>query len=251
MGFYFSKAFQNRKGGKGMKSYPKFRILWVLYSIIIFLFIGFHAIAQEPPDGVLKAANDGLMSFLEQIPKGAMQEYGFAKDDNLDEAYLGGAFRLHNISPEALSMYKSNDSVSAIISETDIWYFLVTINDATKSILIVEKFNSEWKTVGLGYASLAKELSIILKQWPRSDGFNPLLIVVFQAQEYLFTIPAIDEYNLTPVLPRHKAVIADDYEKSALRSLKESPKYSELANVSNVVKRIKPIVEENIKRFSQ
>ena len=234
-----------------MENYQKMRSLRSLLCII-FLFVGVNSMAQEPPDDVHKVADDGLQSFLERIPKGSMEEYGFAKDDNLDEAYLGGAFRLYNISPEVLSMYKSNDSVSAIISETDTWYFLVTINNETKSILIVEKLNDEWKTVGLGYSSLAKELDIILKQWPRSDGFNPLLIVVFQAQEYLFTIPEIDGYNLTPVLLPHKAVIADDYQKkSATKSLKESPKYSELASVSNVVKRIKPIVEENIKRSSQ
>jgi hypothetical protein len=234
-----------------MERYQKLRGLKTLLCLI-FLFVGVNSMAQEPSDGVLKVANDGLISFLKQIPKGAMEEYGFAKDDNLDEAYLGSAFRLHNISPEVLSMYQSNDSVSSVISETDIWYFIVVVNDETKSILIVEKSNDEWKTVGLGYASLAKELDIILKQWPRQDGFNPLLIVVFQAQEYLFTIPEIDEYNLTPVLTPHKAVFTDDYQrKSTSKSLKESPKYSELANVSNVVKRIKPIVEENIKRSSQ
>ncbi len=193
------------------------------------------------------AAEEGLQTFLQKVPKESKILYGFATHDSLELACLGKPFNLHKIAPSEISQFKSGDSVSSIISKTNLWYFPVLLNNKIKSLLVVDTLNGKWAAVSLGYTNLAKELAKIRQQWPESKGFTPKIIIVFQANKYLFTIPEIDEYNLTLIdFPseeeRQKPSNEMPYEKNVINDLK----YSNLDEISNVVKILKPLVEKNM-----
>ena len=197
----------------------------------------------EADSAITKAAEEGLQPFLNRIPQGELEKFGFAKEDSPDQAYTGSPFRLHTITPAALSAYQPGDSADSIISETGIWYFPVMLKNEIRAILIVDQIKGRWKAVSLGKAKLAGELAKVRKQWSERKGYNPLLIAVFQAGEYLFTVPEKDAYNLTPLMSVHRT----DKRRSGQPS--ENSEYSDVDKLSDTVNRLKPAVEKNIRAY--
>jgi hypothetical protein len=155
------------------------------------------------PSEILEAAETGLPFFLGQIPPGSKELYGFSPGDDLSQAKLGGALRMHTITPAALEKSSSSGSVSSILSETSMWFFPILVERESKAMLVVDRDGETWKAVSLGYAGLGHQLNELLAKWPESKGFHPQLIAVFQAKRFYFTVPEVDDFNLTEIrLPR-------------------------------------------------
>jgi hypothetical protein len=192
------------------------------------------------PSEVLEAAETGLPFFLGQIPAGSKELYGFSADDDLSQAKLGGALRMHAITPDALEKSSSNGTVSSIWSETSMWFFPILLEGESKAMLIVDRDGESWKAVSLGYAGLGHELNEVLARWPESKGFHPQLIAVFQAKRFYFTVPEVDDFNLTEIrLPQ------GGFPKStapAPTAQVRPESYGTLSRLSKSLEELKPIV---------
>ena len=200
---------------------------------ILAIFIAFNAGATPPPPEVLEAAQAGLPTFMELIPAGETANFGFAPEENLEKASLGSPFEVYTIKPEALSAYRTGETVSSLISSTGVWYFPVMMNGEMRVILTVEWMEGRWQAVGIGSAALAGELQRVINRWPRAKGYEPLIVKVFQAKEYLFTIPQADDYNLNPF------VFADR---------RREGDYSTLTGLPTAAARLRAAVAENPQR---
>ena len=213
-------------------------ILILLFSCLILPIVNLYGkILQSNGKTPTMVAEQGLHSFLNKIPKEQMNEYGFFKGESFDHVYLGNPFKLYQITPIALSSYKPGDSIDSIISETHLWYFPIMLNDENRAILVVDLMDNNWEVVSLGYANLARELGKVTQQWNTQKNYNPLLIAVFQANEYLFTVPEIDDQNLTSIV----------YIKQNIESTAKVIDYSITEKLYSIIERLKPIVEENIR----
>lgn len=220
----------------------------LLFIILFLTALSGKGIAQDAPSEVIHAAEDGLHHFLSLIPHGTMEDYGFNKGDSPDQACLGKPFKLYTITPDSLFKYKPEGSIYSIMSETTNWYFPIVLENNTKTILVVAKANNEWKAVTLGYAALGRELAKIRQMWPKSKGYNPLLIGIFQAKEFMFTVPEKDAYNLTQITCKYRTNKEVSGQKGLSMNLsKNGLNYSTLEKLSNVIERLKPIVEENLR----
>lgn len=220
---------------------PNFFILFCMILLMAFASDGF---AADAPAMVIQAAKEGLLPFLKQIPRNNLEKFGFTKKEILEEAYTGHPFKLYTITPAALSAYQAGDNIDSVLSETKMWYFPVMFKDEMRAILIVDQMDNEWKAVSLGRAKLAGELARVTKEWPYEKGYHPLLIAVFQAREYLFTVPEKDAYNLTPL------VYARAGKKRSGRS-SEDAEYSNVNMLSDTIGQLKPVVDRNIRENSQ
>jgi hypothetical protein len=191
--------------------------------------------AQDAPLEVIQAAKLGLPIFLDmfsqqvaELPLFKIEEYGFEESDSLNQAYLGEAFRLYWISRDVILNYQRNTPVESVLSKTDLWHFLVMIDEEVKAILTVDKMKGSWQAVALGQANLATELGKIRQQWPREKGYTPLLITCYQPYVHLFTVPQYDAYNLTFLsLPGVES------------AGEEGIDYSTLSDVYNVIKELR------------
>jgi hypothetical protein len=74
--------------------------------------------ASDAPSEVLEAAVAGLPFFLGRIPPGSKELYGFSPADDLSQAQLGRALRMHTITPAVLENSSSTTPVSSMLSET-------------------------------------------------------------------------------------------------------------------------------------
>jgi len=217
----------------------------IFQLVLIIILIAHHLSFGQTKQ--TNAARKGLQSFLKKLPEESTIMYGFDKHDSLECAYLGKPFNLYTIAPSKISHFKTGDSVSSIISKTNLWYFPVMLNHKIKSILVVDKLNNKWLAVSLGYTNLAMEIVKIRQQWPESKGFNLKIIVVFQANKYLFTIPEIDGYNLTLIdYPNEKERQKLSHKISSNKNDLNNFNYSTLDEISKIVEILKPLVEKNI-----
>jgi hypothetical protein len=100
----------------------------------------------EVPSEILEAAETGLPFFLGQIPPGSKESYGFSPGDDLSQAKLGGALRMHTITPAGLEKSAPSGTVSSIVSETSMWCFPILVEGEPKSIFVVDRSGETWKT---------------------------------------------------------------------------------------------------------
>ena len=200
----------------------------ILGITIWFCLAACMAHAQTAPSEVISAAEAGLQPFLSRISPEARESYGFAKSDAFGQVHLGDSFNLYTITPDALLNYSPGSQVSSLLSKTNMWYFLVMVENKERCILVVDLLDGKWQAVSLGYANLAKALSKVMQRWPKSKGFNPWLIAVFQANEYLVMVPEESSDTLLSLFPEKEELLMD--------------------NVKNVIERLNPAVREAIKK---
>jgi len=218
-------------GNATMKSITRITIIcifqWLIFSFFIVPQLGAQQIISTE---VIKAAQEGLSHYAAMISKQASTNplfqndgIGFEKNDPIGQAYLGEGFQLHGIKLDSISNYQENTPVDSILSQINEWLFPVMIGEESKSVLIVDKMKDECRAGGIGGTEWAAELGKINKQWPRAQGYTPLLIKIYQAGTYLFTVPQKGSSNLTTIVYQKKGAT-------------ESKDYSKLGNSYDVIK---------------
>jgi hypothetical protein len=194
--------------------------------------------AEAAPPEAIAAARSGLPAFLEKIPPEGLGEYGFAPGDRLDEAYPGKPYLLHEIPPAAIERFASEDSVDSLLAPAGVWYFPVMMDGEARAILVVDRVDGGWVAVSLGQASLAGELNAIRRQWPASGGYDPRLIVSYQAAAYFFSVPQVGGRNLTRIQAPGRGAVP----RAPAR------RYAAVSDLAATIEALRPEVEENIRR---
>jgi hypothetical protein len=181
---------------------------WAL-GVGVWLALGVNLLwAQPAPPEVINAASNGLPGFLASVSIGNRDLYGFTNDTDLARARLGAPLQVFTITPQALAGHPAKSTLAPLLSETALWYFPVLVGDDMRAILVVDRMAGEWRAVAIGYAPLAQELHQIGKQWPASAGYHPRLVAAFSANRYYFTVPEVDDHNLSPIIMPGQAVVA-------------------------------------------
>jgi hypothetical protein len=157
-----------------------------------------YAQTTTVPSEVIHTATDGFSQYLKNaVPDNVKILLGFDATDNLSKATLGTPFQLYNLSADSIRNYKENTPIHSIITESQMWYFPVMIDNTVKMVMYVGKKDSVWMRAGLGSADLARHLQEITTRWSPVKGYTPILIHQFDIGMYLFSIPQIDNFNLT------------------------------------------------------
>lgn len=211
--------------------------VWVIAAML--LSASFLMAEENPPVDVKQAATEGLQPYLNKIPADSLEQYGFIEGDDLAAADLGTPFRLHTLTPAALEKYRTGMAVASIVTPTTMWYFPVLVAGQVRAVLVVDWLDNKWQAVSLGYAGLARELGALSGQWKAAQGYHPMLIVVFQAKQYLFTVPEKDAYNLT-CMSAVKAPAAGQLLATAL----PFNDYANLGTADAVINQLKPVVQD-------
>ena len=165
--------------------------------LLLVLFIALQVGAQDVPQEVVQAADEGLPVFLSLITPSQMEDFGFSENDNLDDAVLGRPFQQYLIYNADVIHYKDGDTIYDVLTEPIMWHFPVMIGDESKCLLGVDKIDDNWEAVSIGAALLAQRVDLARRVWPILEGYDPLFSVSLAISTYFFSIPQVDEYNLT------------------------------------------------------
>ncbi len=193
---------------------------------------------ETPPSEAVTAAESGLVQFLKELPDSERGNFGFLPEDRLSDARVGTPFQLYTITPEKLLNAPADTSVDTLISPTGRWFFPVILEGTPRAILTVERMDGNWEAVTLGMTPLAGEMEKIKRQWPKSEGYTPKLVAIYQAASYFFTVPEKDNRNFTP-LTFDGMGFGGYYQKTG-------PEYSATVPFSEIAGPLKKAVEENI-----
>lgn len=194
--------------------------------------------AEIPPPEAVAAAEAGLVRFLAEIPPAELVNFGFAEGEATADARVGDPWLLYTMTPTALRSATEDTEVESLVSPTGLWYFPVCLAGRSRCIITVDLMDGQWLAVGIGMAPLAFELEKISLQWPKSGGYSPRLVAVYQAAAYFFTVPQKDNRNLTP-LTFDGVGFGGYYQKSL-------PEYSATSELSELLGPLQEAVEANI-----
>lgn len=195
------------------------------------------AFGSQPPPAVFVAATNGLSRFLSEV----------------STARLGQPVLLHEIKPVALSTNQTPQKFVHFASETTMWFFPVLNEDGTAdAMLLVDWIGGEWKAVSYGYAPLAKEWHLVTAEWSSEKGFHPKLVKSSPTSRYYFTVPEIDDRNLTRIVSATTKETSDASLLPAAKGTTSTNRYSKLGSlVSEIVElqsassRTQPLLKSN------
>jgi hypothetical protein len=152
---------------------------------------------------VLTAAKEGLDKFLNNIPAGYEQFYGFESRDEFKDAKVESPILIYTLSLDFLGDNLSN--FTNYIQPTNDWKIPVTVNGASKIFLQVTKFDGTFKAVDMGGHELALEIYDKLKFY-NLDNDIYLLRLYQIASDLLLIIPKDKDIYSAKVLPLNSAL---------------------------------------------
>lgn len=207
---------------------------FILFNLVMlaFYFSNSISLAEEPPIEAIKVGKVGLQYWTDTLSP--QELFGISRPKyELTKAYLGVPYRQYCITCKALMNYKEGDTISSLITPIDVWIFPIMINNELIGALEVKKsYDSEnpWKVSGIGQAgSDLIGLMKIRHYWPKSEGYDPLVVVYYPGGPFYFTMPQVDDYNLTeiivPGLQNEGESHNKKYERDKYISLKKTSDY--------------------------
>jgi hypothetical protein len=170
-------------------------------SLMIFVICAFYLLsnAQAAPPEVLKAAQTGLPEYM-HVALSSPTQLGFNYGDSLQKVILGEPVEVYTVLPK--DKINKNSKCKSLLSNKKEYYFPIILDGQIKSLLTVynRPSDSVWAAAGIGtHGALVKELSLIRKQWPTKKGYSQYILEFPTIGKVYFTIPQVDEYNMTEI----------------------------------------------------
>ncbi|NVN91059.1 MAG: hypothetical protein HXX11_10710 [Desulfuromonadales bacterium] len=153
-------------------------VLFTLYFIALGQVV---QAAESPSADVLRAAEDGLTTFLKSPGVRNLDKLGFSNTQEVDAAVIGQGFRISILAPAKVLASVGDEHLSTLSTPSDTWQFLVLSGGIPKALLTVTLLDGSWTAVSFGAHGLAMELASVLEQWPASN-FTHTLIRSYQAK---------------------------------------------------------------------
>lgn len=139
------------------------------------------AVGDAPPQGVVLAAEEGMIDFLRDASQVTLQNFGFDDQMDANQATLGPCFQIYTILPSVLLADDADQDLSSMAVPTDLWQFIVLDQERPAALLTVDSMDGIWQAVSIGSSGLAVQLSDVLQAWPQTERYNYRLIRVYQA----------------------------------------------------------------------
>ena len=215
---------------------------WLPLGLCVFIALTACALhAADPPREAVAAAEAGLPEFLSLMPAGSKAAYGFAENTDLSAARVGTPVLLRVIKQAVLQGKQASQTVSSSLAETTQWFFPVMLKGEARAMLVVAWHENAWRAVSFGYAHLGREWNQVLKQWPLAKGFHPRLVAVCQAKEHYFTVPEVDDRNLTRIVAPWDKVGPPD--APSVLAASSPDRYAVLGSLAGELGSLKPKLE--------
>ena len=139
-----------------------FTSVWICGALISV--VSGRAYGQSPDSleqSIAGAGRTGLHSFLDKIPQGKEEMYGFRSRTEFVRASVGVPYRVYTIADSQLN---DGNSLSDALHPLEEWRLPVTVDGQFRAMLTVSRTDGRWRAVDFGAAGLAKELGAFERQ---------------------------------------------------------------------------------------
>lgn len=210
-----------------------------VFTIFLALFLLMPVITisdESPPRDALQAAQEGLSSFLNSIPKNELMLYNFPENANLTQATLGEPVNEYSITPQKIINYDFHTSIKDLLLPTNLWYFPIIYNSKVRTILIVDFFEQKWQAVAIGYSGLAVQIKLITDKLRNDNITEYQFLRIYQAKSD-FIITSQDK--ITRLIPLESA-------KVGLKLSQANDVSMRFYKPSEIMKKLQIIVSKNL-----
>ena len=148
---------------------------------------GFKRATNGVNEKVVKAANDKLYSFLENIPVGSESQFGIDNRDEIKTATLGTPYHVMVLTKEFYNAINlSGAAYAAYVTGSNEWRVPVLVNGSSRVLVTVNAENGSYTAGDLGGAGLARELQ---QGKPRKKHTYAILRVHRLTSDFLIDMP--------------------------------------------------------------
>ena len=134
---------------------------------------------------IAQAAVKQLPQWLDKIPSGQEQYYGFAEREEFSLATIGTPVHTFYFADE-MAGDAPNHSTEKLAPSYE-WRVPVAVNNEYRALVTVAPVDGEWKIVDIGAAGLARELG------SHKTGHQNILLRSFKAKSDFLVIPSGDQ----------------------------------------------------------
>ena len=161
-----------------------------IYIILVLLISVSSLVAQTNKIEIISAvANRELSNYLNKIPLGQENMFGFNNRGEFSQAEIGIPYEMFTLNNEFFDNENIINNKDYIFS-TNCWRVPIIVGNQYRALLTVSMFNREWNVVKIGAKGLAEELDFFNKNHP---AINELKILrVFQLKSD-FILTSFDE----------------------------------------------------------
>lgn len=216
-----------------MKNY-----LWKIMIVMFILVMSTRvtqAVDNTPPAGALEAAKAAVSAFLGNSDQEELSKFGFNNREEFNKANVGDAFNVHFLSPDAVLNTKHAPTLLSVSDNTNIWQFLVTTEQGAACLVTVDIVGNKWTATTVGGTGLAKQLYEMIQAWPKSSGYEVVLIKSLQARSDFIEVYFENKNVGIVTLTSANVALNRDNAESAL-----------LLKADDVLEPLAPIIRQNL-----
>ena len=153
---------------------------------------------------ISQLANEELHKYLNQIPLGQEQMFGFINREEFSKAEIGAPYEVYTLNSDFF-----NDEIISInksyVITTNNWRVPVVVDNQNRALLTISKYNNNWAVVKLGATGLANELEMFEQN--NSSSSELKILRVFQiTTDFILT----NDDKLYPLPSAKKLVMSNE-----------------------------------------
>ena len=126
---------------------------------------------------IVKVADAQLNEYLQKIPVGQEEMFGFSNRDEFSQTKIGVPYEVLTLSTDFFSDERIENNKNYLVS-TGNWRVPIKVGDEYKALLTVSKDNNVWSVVKIGAKGLASELGEFAQSKPLITSLS--ILRVFQ-----------------------------------------------------------------------
>ncbi len=126
---------------------------------------------------IVKVADAQLNEYLQKIPVGQEEMFGFSNRDEFSQTKIGVPYEVLTLSTDFFSDERIENNKNYLVS-TGNWRVPIKVGDEYKALLTVSKDNNVWSIVKIGAKGLASELGEFAQRKPLITSLS--ILRVFQ-----------------------------------------------------------------------
>lgn len=202
--------------------------------IFLMLCVSFlcSSLLNAQTDVMNKEVGENLQSWLQKIPPGQENIYGFQNRDEFTVCELGDPYAVYTLNSD---FFRDKTSIN-YLKQTSEWRVPVVVSNQDRALLTVIQENGTFEIVDLGATILARELQGIRNsQKPGKESPKILRIFQLQSDFLLLDDPALPADEIR-VIPLHSAYLN-------LEKLNSSKK--EIWKLSSILNMVRENLPEN------
>ena len=159
------------------------------------------AIGKLTPRGLLLAAvKDAAQPKFDDVVDHALRAksaYGFATDDDLNDAELGEPMPVYTVSQNDVLHFSEVQNMDSVLKESGHWLVPICVGGSLRSFIEVSETSNQVYQVGRASVITARVWNKMIARWPAEKNFHPKLVVYPGIPGYFFTIPEVQPANMT------------------------------------------------------